>query len=222
MLTLAGAPELVESAALRCGLRALELMDLSAHDGVHPRLGVVDVVPFVPYRSSFSQALAARDRFAHAFAAAGVPCFLYGPERTLPEIRQHAFSDLPSDLGPKEPHPTAGACCVGAREVLVAYNLVIDASPSRAKQVARDIRGDGVRALGLAVGEEAQVSINLVDPDRIGPSRVYDQVATMAPIKRAELVGLVPRRVLEAVPRERRPLLGLSGDQTVEERLSRK
>ena len=126
VFTLAGSPAEVEASALGLARRAVELLDLTSHVGVHPRLGVVDVVPFVPYGRAFSEALAARDRFAHVLAGDGVPCFLYGPERTLPEVRRQAFVTLAPDLGPIEPHPTAGACCVGARDVLIAYNLVID------------------------------------------------------------------------------------------------
>ena len=81
--------------------------------------GVADPGPV-----DLSRALAARDAFA-AYAATelGVPCFLYGPERSLPEVRRRAFVSDPPDIGPAAPHPTAGAICVGARDVLVAYNL---------------------------------------------------------------------------------------------------
>ncbi|MGO9198382.1 MAG: glutamate formiminotransferase [Acidimicrobiales bacterium] len=219
VFTLAGSPAEVEASALGLARRAVELLDLTSHVGVHPRLGVVDVVPFVPYGRAFSEALAARDRFAHVLAGDGVPCFLYGPERTLPEVRRQAFVTLAPDLGPIEPHPTAGACCVGARDVLIAYNLVIDGPLSRAKEIARGLRAPAVRALGLAIGAESQVSFNLIDPTVVGPAQIYDQVAALAPIERAELVGLVPGSVLAAIPPSRLRQLGLARESTIEARL---
>ncbi|HET7721696.1 MAG TPA: hypothetical protein VFK43_17130, partial [Acidimicrobiales bacterium] len=166
VLTLAGAG--VEAAAQAVATEAVRDIDLRLHVGVHPRLGAVDVVPFVPLAgASMDDALAARDRFA-AWAGEhlAVPCFLYGPERSLPDVRRHAFTGLAPDTGPPVAHPTAGAICVGARPVLVAYNVwLAEGVPvATARQVAREIRGPGLRALGLDVGGRAQVSMNLVDP----------------------------------------------------------
>lgn len=202
--------------------QALTLLDISTHEGVHPRLGVVDVVPFVPYDAEPAAALAARDRFAEFFAGEGVPCFLYGPERSLPDIRRRAWRELSPDLGPPEPHPTAGACCVGERGVLLAYNLVVEASLAEARVVARQLRSPSVRALGLPLGDEVQVSLNLIDPDTTGPEEVYDRVAGLVTVKRAELVGLAPRRLVEAVDTSRVEQLDLSPERTVEARLARR
>ena len=104
---------------------AVRRLDLRDHAGVHPRLGVVDVVPFVPLAgSALADAVTARDAFAAwVVAELGVPCFLYGPERTLPEIRRRAWVELAPDVGPDEAHPSGGAICVGARRPLVAYNV---------------------------------------------------------------------------------------------------
>jgi glutamate formiminotransferase len=202
VLTLVG-PD-VEDAARALAVEAVRRIDLRLHVGVHPRLGAVDVVPFVPLAgSSMADALAARDRFA---AWAGdvlrVPCFLYGPERTLPDVRRHAFTGLAPDTGGPVAHPTAGAICVGARGVLVAYNvwLADGVDVGTARRVAREIRGPALRALGLDVGGRAQVSMNLVDPVTVGPAEAFDAVAARAPVERAELVGMVPVAVLEAVP----------------------
>lgn len=201
VLTLAGAG--VEDAARAVAAEALCRIDLRDHVGVHPRLGAVDVVPFVPLAgASMPDAVAARDRFAAwAGAELGVPCFLYGPERTLPEVRRRAFADLAPDTGPPAAHPTAGAICAGARPVLVAYNvwLTPEADVATAVEIARQIRGPGLRALGLDVGGRAQVSMNLVDPARLTPADAFDAVAARAPVERAELVGLVPAWVLDAV-----------------------
>lgn len=209
----------------RLASRAVELLDLSHHDGVHPRLGVVDVVPFVPLAgATAADALAARDRFATwAAETLGVPCFLYGPERTLPDVRRHAFRDGAPDTGPATPHPTAGACAVGSRPVLVAYNLwLAEPDIETARRVARDLRGPEVRALGLAVGSQVQVSMNLVAPDVVGPADVYDKVAAEVPVARAELVGLIPSAVLERIPSERWEQLDIDDDRTIEARLARR
>ncbi|MHB1988236.1 MAG: glutamate formimidoyltransferase [Acidimicrobiales bacterium] len=219
--TLAGAPEQLDAAVLSLARCAVGLLDLRSHVGVHPRLGVVDVVPFVPYGLGLKDALAARDRFARAISAEGLPCFFYGPERSLPEVRRGAFSTLAPDLGPSEPHLTAGACCVGARDVLVAYNLVVDAPLVQAREIARALRRPAVRCLGLALGEESQVSFNLIDPTLTGPGDVYDDVAALVTVKSAELVGLLPARVLAAIPEERYRELGLSAGQTIEAQLER-
>jgi glutamate formiminotransferase/glutamate formiminotransferase/formiminotetrahydrofolate cyclodeaminase len=207
---------------------AVARLDLRTHDGVHPRLGVVDVVPFVALDDATApDAAAARDRFAAwASQELGLPCFLYGPlpgggERTLPEIRRDAFRALSPDAGPTEPHPTAGAVAVGARPVLVAYNLWLASDDlDEARRIARSLRGPSVRALGLAVGAQVQVSMNLVDPGRVGPSEVWDAVAEQAPIERAELIGLVPLSVLESIPRTRWELLDLSPVRTIEARIA--
>lgn len=215
VLTLAG--DDVEEAARAVATEAVRRIDLRLHDGVHPRTGAVDVVPFVPL------AVAERDRFAAwAGETLGVPCFLYGPERPLPEVRRRAFRDLPPDTGPPVPHPTAGATCVGARPFLVAYNVwLAPGTPVEdARRVAAGLRGPAVRALGLDVGGRAQVSMNLLDPAVVTPAHVYDAVAARAGVERAELVGLAPAAVLAAVPEDRWAALDLDPAKTVEARLA--
>lgn len=217
VFTLAGVDAVRELAR-----EAVARLDLRGHDGVHPRIGVVDVVPFVPLgEATAADALAARDDYA-AWSARdlGVPCFVYGPERTLPDIRRGAFASLDPDEGGPGPHPTAGASAVGQRGLLVAYNLwLTEPDLALAKQIARSLRSPSVRALGLAVGEWVQVSLNLIAPDHVGPAVVFDQVAAHASIARAELVGLVPQAVLDAVPPHRWPELDLAADRTIEARL---
>ena len=234
VLTLAG--DDAEEATRSLARTAVARLDLGGHDGAHPRFGVVDVVPFVPLDaagaplpegSGLEPARRARDAFA-AWAAQELelPCFLYGPERTLPELRRRAFADLGPDTGPPRPHPTAGACAVGARWALVAYNLWLDTGDlAVARAVARAVRQPGLRTLGLATGDHTQVSCNLVDPAALGPAQAYDLVAEEASrhgagVLRAELVGLAPRAVVEAVDRSRRAELDLSLDRTIEERLA--
>jgi len=242
VLTLAGPQAEVEAAARALAIEALERLDLARHEGVHPRFGVLDVVPFVALAPDGSpspvsageapaEAIAARDRFA-AWAGAefDLPCFLYGPlpgggGRSLPEVRRRAFVDLAPDTGPGDPHPSAGAVAVGARGALVAYNLWLDGGGvALARQLARAIRGPTVRALGLELSGCAQVSCNLVAPMEYGPAEVFDDVARLAAahevdVARAELVGLVPEAVLRAVPARRRAQLDLAEDATIEARL---
>lgn len=211
------------SAARRVVDAALAELDLSSHVGVHPRLGVVDVVPFVPLGpSTMTEAIAARDDFARwAGEELGIPCFLYGPERTLPDVRRRAFVDLAPDSGPSAPHPSAGAICVGARGPLVAYNLWLDdRTLADARDIAASVRSPAVRALGLQVGDEVQVSINLLDPDSIGPTEVFEMVSRRAPVARAELVGLIGATALARIPRERWESLDVSWERTVEARVA--
>lgn len=221
VITLAGAE--VEEATWRLAVRAAKLGDVAGHEGVHPWLGLLDVVPFVPLAGSdMADALAARDRTAARLAGGlGIPVFLYGPERSLPEIRRRAFRDLWPDLGPGVPSPRLGASCVGARGVLVAYNVVVDASLEEARAIAREVRGPAVRALGLAAGRRIQVSCNLVDPAAVGPSELVESIAHHARVLACELVGLVPGWVLEAIPSERWAALDLDPDRTIEARLAR-
>jgi glutamate formiminotransferase len=218
VITVAG-----EAAARSVAAAAVDALDITTHDGVHPRFGVVDVVPFVAQGAvTMADAIAARDRFAAwAGDALRLPCFSYGPGQTLPDVRKHAFVDLAPSTGPNHPHPTAGACAVGARPPLVAYNLWLATDDlDLARQIAAELRGPAVRALGLPVGHQVQVSCNLIDPTAVGPADVYDRVAAAAPIARAELVGLVPDAVLRAAPEERWADLDLAADRTVEARLA--
>jgi glutamate formiminotransferase len=235
VFTLAGSAELVATRARALARIVVAKLTLGGHQGAHPRLGVLDVVPFVPYRlggpppSDLAGAVELRDDFARWLGAElRVPVFLYGPRsdrsvRTLPEVRKGAFRGLVPDHGPHEADRRTGASAVGARPVLVAYNVWVS-SPLLARTVAASVRTREVRTLGLALGSRAQVSCNLIEPVRIGPADVYDEVSRQVTalggsVLGAELVGLVPQVVLDAVPRARHAELGLSDDATVEARL---
>jgi glutamate formiminotransferase len=239
VFTLAGRADPVAEASRALAAATLAHLDLRRHTGAHPRLGVLDVVPFVPYQpgrpapEDLLAAMSQRDRFARWLGEdMGVPSFVYGPlpggrVRSLPEVRRLAFGPAPGgltpDRGPARPDLRSGATAVGARRVLVAYNVWVS-SPEVARQVAPLVRGPGVRALGLAVGARAQVSCNLVDPDHYGPGRLYDAVAALVReaggrVEGGELVGLIPESVLATVPPHRRAELGLSEEATVESRL---
>jgi glutamate formiminotransferase len=220
VLTLVG-----EGAPRAVARAAVERLDIGAHRGVHPRIGVVDVVPFVALGSTPpAEAVAARDRFAAWVATElGVPAFLYGPERTLPDVRRHAFAELAPDHrppGPARPHPTAGAVAVGARPLLVAWNVhLAEPDLAVARRVAAAVRGPHLRALGLQVGDRVQVSMNLVAPDVVGPAEAWDAIAALVTPADAELVGLIPRSVLDRTPRTRWSQLDLAPERTIEARL---
>jgi glutamate formiminotransferase len=219
VLTLVG-----EEAPRAVARAAVAALDLRTHQGVHPRLGVIDVVPFAPLAgSTLVDAVGARDRFLDWLAEElGVPGFAYGPERTLPEVRRLAFEGLAPDRGPARPHPTAGATAVGARPVLVAWNVwLAEPDLALARRIAREIRGPRLRALGLPVGTRVQVSMNLVEPDELGPAQAWDLVAQRAAVAGAELVGLVPRSVLERTDPARWAQLDLAEAKTIEARLNR-
>jgi len=263
VFTMAGPLDLVEGAVRDVASLAVKLVDIREHRGLHPRLGAVDVVPFVPLEiqhqsptrirkpaagcerllrpwthlsvaPSLEPAVRARDSFSEWMASAlNVPCFLYGPLpangfRTLPEIRRSAFSSLPPDFGPPEPHPTAGACAVGARPPLIAYNVWISGTDlDRARSVAASIRCPAVRALAFPMGTGSgamQVSCNLVDPLTIGPAEVHDRIASLVEdhggsVDRCELVGLLPAAVIEAIPPNRWAELDLAPGSTIEARM---
>jgi glutamate formiminotransferase len=210
---------------------ASELVDISDHVGVHPRRGAIDVVPFValsPDQAHIATHL--RDLTARFVAdELHIPVFLYGPlppggSRTLPGIRRHAFVDLDPDYGPSQPHPTCGASALGSREILVAWNLWIEGiDGATARSIAREVRSSAVRALGFESSSFVQVSVNVIDVTVTRPSEVYDRVAELLPrgarIQRTELVGLIPRALLEREDPRRWDQLGLSASVTIESRL---
>ena len=217
------------------GVRALidsvfATLDLSTHHGVHPRFGVVDVVPFVALGTDdAAEAVQLRDETARWIAETyDVATFLYGPigagTRTLPEVRRGAFGTIEPDFGPAEPSPRLGAVALGARDVLVAWNLWLDGvTVDEARRLAAALRRPGVRALGLELGGPVQVSCNLIDPLRVGPDVVYDLVRDMLQppgrVLRAELVGLAPRAMLDHIDAARWPQLDLSLSRTIEARV---
>jgi glutamate formiminotransferase len=226
-----------EAAVRRLTDVALLDLDLADHDGVHPRLGVVDVVPFValaptPPHIAVAAAHAYGDWLARVHA---VPVFFYGeadPEgRSLPELRRDAFAARRPDRGPRDPHPHAGATAVGARPPLVAINVELATDDlALARRIARETRERdggllGVRALGfpLASRGTVQVSMNLVDLAHTSMERACTEVRTRARTlgSRAvgvELVGLVPEAELARCSPEFRAWAGLTEGHTIEGR----
>jgi len=239
----AQAAEEVEAAAVRLAEAVARTVDRSWHDGVHPRLGALDVVPFVAL-SGTPEARASAVRTAQYFAgwlgdALDVPTFLYDEadpqERPLPRLRRDAFVRRMPDYGPGEPHPKLGATAVGARPTLVAINCDLDRDDvDLARRIADDVRErggglPGVRALGfqLSSPRRAQVSLNVTDLEATGVEDACAEVARAAraegaDVTRFELVGLIPRCALGKCSAAFRQRSGLGEEQTIEGRLGRR
>ena len=238
VFTLAGEGDAAEEAAHALLEAAAAEVDLVGHLGVHPRLGAVDVVPFVALDGSDpADAVAAAVRFGRSVAERwDLPVFLYDeadPERrTLPSVRRDAFRGRSPDFGPPAAHPRLGAVAVGARPVLVAVNCDL-AGPDldAAREIARAVRErdgglPGVRALGfmLASRGQAQVSMNLVDLAATGLEDACTAVRTQAErrgvhVAAVELVGLVPGAELRRCSRAFLEWAGLGPELTIEARL---
>jgi len=202
VFTFLGAPENVERAALAFARLAVELIDLRRHAGVHPRIGAVDVVPFVPLAGlPMADAVTIAQRVGRALAAeTGLPVFFYEEasivpdRRDLPELRAGGFERLAErladprwlpDAGPAAPHPSAGATVIGARRPLIALNAMLATDDlAGARAVAAAIRErsagglPGVRALGVMLPSRriAQISMNLLDYRRTPPRAVMQRL----------------------------------------------
>ncbi len=225
VFTLAGDPEAMLEAAFRGVVVALEEIDLNQHRGQHPRMGAADVVPFVPLDGTTMDDCIdlARALGARIGEELAIPVFLYGKAATRPErenlahVRLGQFEGLAAslgrspermpDFGPPRIHPTAGATAVGARGLLVAYNVYLDTDDLQpARAIARAIRTSGgglpgVKALAFEVDGRAQVSTNLVDLAATTPIQAFRAIATRAgslgvAILKSEIVGLCPEGVL--------------------------
>lgn len=206
VLTLAGSSDDLREAVLSLGRYCADSIDLNVHAGVHPRMGALDVVPFIPLgEASMAAAVAcARESGAALWERSAIPVYLYGDASMrmsgceLPAVRvsfeklARHMAEYPPDFGDPRPHPTAGAVAVGARPPMVAFNVWID-DPSggrnsdvlarTAAEIAAEVREHGgglpgVRALGLFLPSRslAQVSMNLTEPERAGVGEAYEAV----------------------------------------------
>jgi glutamate formiminotransferase len=212
VVTLVGEPAAVVDAVLAAAKVGIDSIDLSTHKGVHPRLGVIDVVPIVPLRDVTMDQCGqfARDLGRELNKRYGIPIYLYEyaseDRRPLPDVRKKAFVSLWPDYGSTSPHPTAGATVVGARNPLIAYNIVLDIpDPAAARTIARELRNGGVarfkgvRALGLRLPSRhmTQVSINITDPEAAPLGSVFAYVLNRARelgvnVLESELIGAMP------------------------------
>ena len=236
-VTLAGDPAAVLEAAVRGAGKAAELIDLTRQQGSHPRIGAVDVIPFVPISGITLDkcVLLARQAGLEIWRRYSVPVYFYEaaasrPDRAnLENVRQGQFEGL-RDAARKEParrpdvggpglHPTAGACAVGARKFLVAYNVYLDTGDiAVARAIAREIRTTalglkGVKALGLIAHGRAQLSLNISDFLATPVSEVYKAVSRLAsrhktaPVE-GEVIGLIPDAACERESEWMRQLIG--------------
>jgi glutamate formiminotransferase len=226
VFTCFGGREELIAASVALARVTTERIDLRRRRGVHPRIGALDVLPFVPiaHATLDDAAALAREAAGAIWSACGVPALLYGaasatPERrALADVRRGEFEGLSAraaagerpDVGDRLFHPSAGALAAGARELLVAFNVVLaDDDLARARRIAQTLRERGgglrtLRALGLPLsGGRVQISCNLTDPAAVPLHRVVALVrefaarAGVAAVS-SELVGLVPRAALLA------------------------
>ena len=175
--------------------RAVAKLDINAHQGVHPRSGVVDVLPIIAYGEPADEAIRLADRLARE---APIPTYRYTDD--LPALRRRLRAE-------HDAHPTAGVLCIGVRGPLIAFNVNLDADLEAAKAIAREVRRlPGARALAFELPSRGlvQVSMNLVEPATTGPRRAYERISELTPaIVDAEVVGLVPAsnaKELEGIP----------------------
>lgn len=249
MFTFAGCPGSVESAAFRAAHVAITEIDLRRHSGTHPRIGAADVIPVVALGDTsigdcvdLAQSLGKR-----LWTELQLPVYFYGQaashpaRRRLESVRKFGFEKLASmvrrgqvlpDLGGPKLHPTAGACCVGVRKVMVAFNVLIAArDASVAKSIAKAVRESsgglpGIKALGMYLASAgcAQVSMNVTDVDRTPVHAAFDAVCEEAAkhgvyVLGSEVVGLAPRRALGRDPQRLR-IKGFHEGMLLEKRLS--
>ncbi|MBZ5631773.1 MAG: glutamate formimidoyltransferase [Acidobacteriia bacterium] len=241
VMTFAGTPDVVVEAAVRGTGKAAELIDLSAHQGVHPRVGAADVIPFIPLDdSTMDEAVAAAHRAGEEiWRRCGVPVYFYehaarspGRQR-LERVRRKDFDGAPPDVGNLAAHPTAGASMVGARGILIAYNVQLATRDAAiAQAIARKIRESSggfphVKAMGiyLASRDCAQVSMNLTNFAETPLERVYETIASAArehgtEAVAGEIIGFIPRRAYEMAPKFFRHAESFSESRILETRIA--
>src|SRR5690554_1075239 len=226
VVTVAGEPEAIKYSVIEAIGKAIELIDLNKHSGEHPRMGAVDVVPFIPIKNvTIDEAIALSQEVAKEVGVRfNLPVFLYEASATtqhrenLADIRRGEFEGLSdkmrltewkSDFGPETPHPTAGVVAIGARKPLIAYNINLNTNNIKiANAIAKKVRhsSGGMRyckAIGIYLKERdlAQVSTNLTDYTKTSIYSVYEMVRMEAKrygvsIIGSEVIGLVPMAAL--------------------------
>jgi glutamate formiminotransferase / 5-formyltetrahydrofolate cyclo-ligase len=228
VFTIAAKPTRLVEALVAGAREAINVIDLRGYKGLHPHIGALDVCPMVwQEEHQHEDAREAARKVAKEIADLGVPVFFYGELASTPERYERAYfrtggpaelkrrmesGELEPDLGPSEPHPSAGATLVTAREPLVAFNVELDTpNPEIARAVAAGLREagggpPGVRAIGLPRDSgQSQVSVNVHDPQAVPLAKVVAEIKRLAaehgarPVE-AELVGLAPAAAFEGYP----------------------
>jgi len=246
VMTLVGPPDAVKDACLAACLKALDLIDMCEHVGVHPRIGAVDVVPFIPLGDAdMSDAIRIAHDFGHDFSKRSqVPVYFYGEaalapwKRDLADIRRGGYEALRErlrepmwrpDAGPNLFNPCAGATAVGARVPLIAFNINLKSDNLHlARDIARIIRHSSgglphVKAIGILLKSRnlVQVSMNLTDYRVTSLRTVFDRVREEADRRHAdilesELIGLIPEAAMAGVTADDLKLKGFSERKILE------
>jgi glutamate formiminotransferase len=250
VVTFLGDPAGVEAAAVAAARFAMERIDLRRHRGAHPRVGALDVLPFVPLHGlAISDAVKSAHRVGAALAELGLPVFFYGeasdpPGRRLGDLRRGGFEalaeafpegrvpDLPA--GRSAAHPTAGVACVGARRLLLAWNVYVEGIElERVRALAREVRelGGGfasLRALALQLesNDRIQLSMNLEDLDRTSPFDVFRHVEQRVRewggrVTGTEVIGMIPDPLVLPAATDRLLLLDSPPSRLLSTRLAR-
>lgn len=242
-----GTPYSIASAAFAATTTAVELIDLTKHRGVHPRVGAVDVIPFVPIQGlSMKKCIQVAYQLAERIGQElEIPVYLYGEAATRPSsknlstIRAGEFERLGEqldkdpnrkpDFGPPCMHPTAGAVVVGARQLMIAFNIYLESSdPTIARSIASRVRESGgglpgIKALGFYIThlDRAQVSINVMDYRKTSLLKIFDRVCVEAHqlgtgVESSEIIGLVPQDALKEDVASAIQLKGFTPSQVLE------
>ena len=226
VFTLIGSPSAIEEASFQLAKKAVETIDMTKHEGQHPRMGAVDVIPFVPQMDvTVQECVEISKRVAQrCWDELGLPSFLYEDSATRPErknlaaCRKGQFEGMPDkllqqdwapDYGERKIHPTAGITAIGARMPLIAFNVNLDtADVEIAKKIAKAIRGSSggfrsCKAIGIMLEERniAQVSMNMVNFEDTPLYYAYEMIRALADrygvrIIGSEIVGLTPAKAL--------------------------
>ena len=249
VVSLVGEPEALEKALIKSAKIAIENIDLNNHQGAHPRIGAIDVIPFVPLRNiSMEECVEFSRKFADLFhKETGVPVYFYeesalrADRRNLEVIRRGQYEALKKeitkperhpDIGAPELHPTAGATVIGARKFLIAFNVNLHTkNVSVAKAIAKAIRASSggfsaVKAIGLELREKGmtQVSMNIVDFEKNAMYRVLELIKAEAKrwgvlVAETEVYGIVPAAALLDSASYYMQIAGFDPDQVIELRL---
>jgi glutamate formiminotransferase / 5-formyltetrahydrofolate cyclo-ligase len=249
VVTIVGEPEAVKKAMVEAIGKAIELIDLTKHEGQHPRMGAVDVIPFIPIKNvTVDEAdKLAKEVAKEASEKFGLPFFLYeksasqSHRENLATVRKGQFEGMAEkmkddmwkpDFGPETIHPTAGVTAIGARMPLVAYNINLSTNNLEiASKIAKQVRhlSGGfryVKALGIELEDRGivQVSMNLTDYTKTSIYRVFETVKMEAArygvnVVGSEIVGLVPMQALVDTADYYLRLENFSMDQVLETRL---
>jgi glutamate formiminotransferase len=249
VITLAGEPQAVAEAAFDVARAAIASIDLTHHQGEHPRMGAVDVIPFIPVSGvTMAECCAIAEQVGKRIGEElNVPVYLYAESarvpqrRMLPTIREGEFEGFAEkikdpawqpDFGPAERHPTAGCVAVGARNFLIAYNVELDTSDvTIANRIAKSMRESSgglmnvqARGIFLADKQRAQVSMNILNFATTPLYRVFELVRMEAArygvgIVKSELIGLAPAQAFMDVASYYLQLPGLTRDALVETRI---